>query len=447
MSAPSSRQSVRSSVATGRLPNLSRRQLVVGGGALAAGGLLLGGPAGAASATTRAVTSTDQKIANHHFRAPFDFLRGSRDGAIPTRLGLRLGHTSKTRTYADLAPGSPTVTYDYGSWTSPWLSSGFALNELISSWNADTPNGTWIESQVRGVDETGTTSDWFVLGRWCSNDLADGGAISRTSVDDQATDIATVWTDTLHVYSGHTFSKVQLRILLMRKAGTRLTPTVSFFGAVASNLPDDVPSTSSFGLRSGIALPVPPYSQELHEGQYPQWDNGGEAWCSPTSTSMVVAYWRRGPSAKDLAWVEPKVDPQVAYAARNTYDAAYEGCGNWPFNTAYAGRWGLEAYVTRLRNLREAEPFLRAGIPLITSIAFEPGELDGAGYSTDGHLMVLAGFTDKGDVVMNDPASHLIKSDAAVRTTYRRDQFEKLWLAASGGTAYVIHPPHLRARH
>ena len=331
---------------------------------MAAGGLLLAGPSSAASATTRAVTGRDQKIANHHFRAPFDFLRGSRDGVLPSAAGLRLLHPTKQRKYADLAAGSRTVTYDYGSWTSPWLSQGFGLTELISSWNAETPNGTWIESQVRGVDETGATSDWFVLGRWCSNDLADGGAISRTSVDGQGTDIATVWTDTLHLYDDHTFGKVQLRILLMRKAGTHLTPTVRFFGAVASNLPDDVPATSSFGPRRGVALPVPTYSQELHEGQYPQWDNGGEAWCSPTSTSMVVAYWHKGPSAKDLAWVEPKVDPQVAYAARNTYDAAYEGCGNWPFNTAYAGRFGLEGYVTRLRNLREAEPFIRAGIPL-----------------------------------------------------------------------------------
>lgn len=419
---------------------------MVGGGAVAVGGLLLGGPAGAASATTRPAIGSDQRIANHHFRAPFDFLRGSRDSVVPTAHGLRLGHTTQTRAYADLAAGSPSVTYDYGSWTSPWLNSGFALTELISSWNADTPNGTWIESQVRGVDETGATSDWFVLGRWCSNDLADGGAISRTSVDGQKTDVATVYTDTLHLYSGHSFAKVQLRILLMRKVGTRSTPTVRFFGAVASNLPDEVPATSLFGLRRGIALPVPTYSQELHDGQYPQWDNGGEAWCSPTSTSMVVAYWRRGPSAKDLAWVEPKVDPQVAYAARNTFDAAYEGCGNWPFNTAYAGRFGLEAYVTRLRNLREAEPFLAAGIPLITSVAFKKDELDGAGYGTNGHLMVLAGFTASGDVVMNDPASHLIKSDDAVRTTYRRDQFEKVWLSASGGTAYVIHPSWLRPR-
>ena len=38
-------------------------------------------------------------------------------------------------------------------------------------------------------------------------------------------------------------------------------------------------------------LAVPQYSQEIHHGDFPQYDNGGEAWCSPTSTSMVVSYW------------------------------------------------------------------------------------------------------------------------------------------------------------
>ena len=42
---------------------------------------------------------------------------------------------------------------------------------------------------------------------------------------------------------------------------------------------------------TAVDLGVPQYSQEIHHGDFPQYDNGGEAWCSPTSTSMVVAYW------------------------------------------------------------------------------------------------------------------------------------------------------------
>ena len=74
-------------------------------------------------------------------------------------------------------------------------------------------------------------------------------------------------------------------------------------------------------------LAVPRYSQNIHKGQYPEYDGGGEAWCSPTST----ADGRRvlGPAARpqqDLAWVDPAyADPQVGHAARMTYDYQYEG--------------------------------------------------------------------------------------------------------------------------
>ena len=93
---------------------------------------------------------------------------------------------------------------------------------------------------------------------------------------------------------------------------------------------------------------------------------------------MVMEYWGSGPSAADLAWVDPALaDPCVDHAARFTFDAAYDGTGNWPFNTAYAAHFGLDAFVTRLRSLQEAELFLAAGIPLVASIAAGPGELDG----------------------------------------------------------------------
>ena len=44
------------------------------------------------------------------------------------------------------------------------------------------------------------------------------------------------------------------------------------------------------------------------------------------------------------------------------------------------------------RKMTDAERFIKAGIPLVVSIHFDSSELDGAGYSTDGHLMVIRGF-------------------------------------------------------
>jgi Peptidase_C39 like family len=132
------------------------------------------------------------------------------------------------------------------------------------------------------------------------------------------------------------------------------------------------------------------------------------------------------------------VDPWVDYAARYTFDYHYDGAGNWPFNTAYAAHFGVESEVTQLQSLAEAEQFVKAGIPLVASIAFEPNKLDGFLFrGTDGHLLVIGGFTADGDVISYDPAS---SSDAAVRHVYDRDQFEKAWMTATGGIVYVIHP-------
>ncbi|TWP36920.1 C39 family peptidase [Leekyejoonella antrihumi] len=427
------------------LPELTRRQLI-GGGLAAGGALALGAPHAVAAPARAWTTAAPRHIEYHTFRGPSGFAHGHRSGTRTGSGGLVLHHPTAQRTYTDpFAAGAQPVTYDVGTWTSPVLRNSFRLTELISSWDVDTPKGTWIEVNVRGWDESGTQTGWFILGRWARDDVQAGGAINRTSVDGQGTEIATVWTDTLHLEGAHTLNDLELRIQLMRPAGSDLTPTVRFLGAVSSALPGDptVP-VSAPGLRRAITLDVPTYSQELHQGQYPQYDNGGEAWCSPTSTSMVVAYWHRGPSRSQLSWVEPMTDPQVAYAARNTYDYTYEGCGNWPFNAAYAASFGLEGFVTRLRSLREAEAFIASGIPLVTSVSFKSSELDGAGYSTDGHLMVLVGFTKDGDVVMNDPASHLIASDDQVRTVYKREQFENVWVPRSGGTVYVIHPSGMR---
>jgi hypothetical protein len=210
---------------------------------------------------------------------------------------------------------------------------------------------------------------------------------------------------------------------------------------MSSRLPSTRPTTSAPLSTTPVDLAVPRYSQEIHNGQLPQYDGGGEAWCSPTSTSMVVAFWNTGPTAHQFSWVPGSYrDPWVDYAARGTYDSRYDGTGNWPFNTAYAGRFAkLDAFVTRLHSLRDAELLVRAGIPLVASIAFGPGELTGAPISSSaGHLLVIRGFTRTGDVIVNDPAA---KSNRTVRRVYRRGQFERAWLPASGGTVYVIHRP------
>jgi hypothetical protein len=366
-----------------------------------------------------------RKIAHTGWTSGADLRTGDLQGVAVSRGQLVVDAPVAMRSYAGRR-------YDVARWVSPWRSPGFDLTELIASWDARTPGNSWIEVQVRGRTGSGRTSSWDVLGRWAAGDRF----IRRTSVPAQGDDLAGVAVDTWKTSTG--LAAWQLRVLLMRGQGAP-GPQVDGIGAVVSRLPrvSDV-ATSDPGTGAGIVLPVPRYSQMVHSGDYQRWGGGGEAWCSPTSTSMVLGRYDALPPARAYRWVtDGHVDPWVDHAARMTYDASYGGTGNWPFNTAYAATRTDDAFVTRLRNLREARVLIEAGIPLVASIAFDRGELSNAPISaSNGHLLVIVGFTRSGDVVVNDPAA---RTRSGVRRTYDRGQFEDAWLPTSGGLVYVIH--------
>lgn len=348
-----------------------------------------------------------------------------------------------TETLTDAGPHmvEGEAEYELARWVSPSVPVPSGFSALVASWNATTPPGTWVEiaAEVSGSVGNGRQSGTFVLGRWAE----DTDEVYRSSGADQSHPLGHVEFDQVIAHSSSVLSSWRVTVTLLRRRGSAASPRVNLVGATASGTPPAVThgTPSCPGPAAGRVLDVPAYSQTLHRGEYPGYSNGGESWCSPTATAMLLAYWGRGPTRADYAWVdETYADPWVDHAAAGTFDFAYRGSGNWSFNAAYAGTFGLRAFVTRLRSLRDAELFIAAGIPLVASMTFTQAELDGAGYGTEGHLLVVAGFTTSGDVVCNDPASHLIASNDEVRTTYDRAQFERAWLASSGGTVYVIHP-------
>jgi hypothetical protein len=326
-----------------------------------------------------------------------------------------------------------------GRWTSASIEPGFAFTRLVASWNADTPAAGHIRVEVQAITDNGALTNWYTLAIWA----ADDHAVQRSTVRGQADADGRVDTDTLYA-GGNPFVAYSLRLTLERAAAEDPSPSVRMVGAQVSNTAFSPGQPTSLPLSyEPVELPVPAYSQEIHARQYPQYGGGGEAWCSPTSTEMVVEYWDRGPGAADLAWVDSDfADPAVDHAARSTYDAAYRGTGNWPFNTAYAARFGLNGFVTQLRSLAEAEQLIRGGVPLVASIASQPQELTGFLFDggTNGHLVVVIGFDGAGNPIVNDPAAW---SNATVRRVYDRAQFERVWLRGSSGTVYVIHPPEL----
>ena len=349
---------------------------------------------------------------------------------------FRLGDAS----FAATGPAAVGVRLEagatQGTWTSPWHEPGFPFTRLTPSWNAETPVGTWMSLTVQARRASGGETRWWTFGAWAAGDET----VTRRSVAAKRDADGAVDTDTLS--ASVPFVAYRVRATLERHAGVLESAVLRLVTVSVSELAISVGSIPSpAGPGVGIDLDVPSYSQEIHAGEYPRYAGGGEAWCSPTSTAMVLAFWGKGPTAADMSWIDTRyADPQVIHAARHTYDGAYEGTGNWPFNTAYAATFGLRAFVTQLRSLAEAERFIAAGIPLIASVKVAPGALPGflLPQGSSGHLLVIRGFTAAGDVISNDPAA---TDNATVRRVYPRAAFETAWLGGSQGTVYVIHPP------
>lgn len=322
--------------------------------------------------------------------------------------------------------------WEFGRWTSAWSRPGHTFDELVPSWDATTPANTYVQVKARVATTTGRTSTWKVLGNYSTRDAA----FRRTSAGPQSDSVARVATDTVRAAPGVALQRYQLRVLVLRLAGTRAVPAVRSVQAVASSAGTLQPTSRP--LLGARTLALPRYSQMIHRGEYPQYGGGGQAWCSPTSLSMILGYYGALPSAASYAWVSRSYsDRWVDHVARSVYDHGYRGAGNWAFNTAYAAQRTGGAFVTRLPSLRDAERFIASGVPLAASISFSRGQLTGAPISsTNGHLVVIAGFTARGDVVVHDPAA---ASNASVRRVYDRAQFERVWQRGSRGTVYVVH--------
>jgi hypothetical protein len=86
---------------------------------------------------------------------------------------------------------------------------------------------------------------------------------------------------------------------------------------------------------------------------------------------MVMAYWADRTGKKNL-------DQSIPAVVRGTYDYAYGGNGNWPFNTAYASSLGFDASVRRFDSFGQVEHCLAAGVPVVASIAWKNRQLSGA---------------------------------------------------------------------
>ena len=292
--------------------------------------------------------------------------------------------------------------------TSPIIAPRGDWQELIVSWNAITPSATGLRVEVRAFMGERATR-FFTLGVWAS----DATGHPRESVRGQQDDDGKVDTDTLILE--RPARRFEIRLTL---TGGTNWPELKYLCASTLNphlrLEPLAPNQSAWG----TTLPVPERSQMLYEG--------GEAWCSPTTISMLLGFWSEKLQRPELDHLTPAVVKAV-------FDPRWDGTGNWVFNTAFAGSLpGMRACTVRLSDLAEVEAWIAHGYPVGLSLCYN--RLRAKSREPSGHLVVLVGFTPKGDAIINDPGTRL-----NVRKVFARAQVVDAW-GYSKNAAYLVYP-------
>lgn len=294
-----------------------------------------------------------------------------------------------------------------------------AFEYLVASWNADTPQGTYVEIFVRAyVEKKGAWSGWLSWGKWSPY-------IERASTNDEDA-LAMVDVDTFTVLgtSGETASRFQFKaVLASSEAG--VSPVLRQLAASVKNtLKDQAVSV----YHEGIALPekvlldTPAYSQMVRDRAI------ADSICSPTTMTMLL-----NDRGEDLFPEE---------VALNEYDFEYEGFGNWSYTVAAAGMYGYDAYCmyADFDFLREQ---LAQGYSVGISVKYSNQENgsnpyleNGAIASTSGHLISIVGYETIDGVAYfysNDSAAG--SDSASVLRKYKAEQLDYAW---SNRLAYVV---------
>jgi hypothetical protein len=320
------------------------------------------------------------------------------------------------REHVALRPGNPTtLALDdgaasfprSGTWTSPETPTAFAFTELLPSWNVSAPPETGLRMDVRVRARNQRWSPWLYFGSWGRTSTGSERRVSCAqgvvNVDYLALDAPA---DAYQVrVRFESFSLDAQAVPALRRVA------VSYSGITGAGLtrsPVD-------GWVRDLAVPF----RAQKDAPKPL---AGEI-CSPTSVSMVLAYWG--------------VDKPVVENALAIYDPEHEMFGNWGRAVARAGELGMDGWLTRFRSWGQVQDEIARGQPVIASIRFGPGTFPSAVLpSTGGHLIVIRGFNAAGDVIVNDPASKE-RGNGAV---YRADELARAWFD-HGGVGYVIRRP------
>ncbi len=294
-----------------------------------------------------------------------------------------------------VTPDRPQVQY-------PIVRSSAPFDRVIIS-----PNGTISETGSIEFCVGETMADFVPLVEWAGTQaaVAEGHKFpAPVNVDVLQLDTATR----------------ELTIISRRFAGDATT-TVTRLGITLYDSQIELP----FG--TGYSSVVPPDFSPLalpveFLSQFAAGMADDDSKCCPTSAVMLLRFWG--------------IDIEVRQFARLSYDRRHRVYGNWSLTVAAMSSFGIFSWVQRHRSLRELYSIVQAGRPVIVSISFGPGALPGAPIEKSaGHLLVVRGFTDSGDVLVNDPAGRTVDTG---RVIYDQSAFVRAWLGHGGIALHAV---------
>ncbi len=338
-----------------------------------------------------------------------------------------------------------------GVFLTPVIQTEKPFNDLVASWNTETPLGTEVEILGRvylpeydgWTDRENRTydgwTDWITWGVW-STHIARACPECEDSHPRKDSEERNGWAfayskpgygdSSLNVRGSFTASAFQLKAVLRAKEGCDGLPSLRLLAATWKNTNSETwqdecsyPEEPVQAAES-VLLNTPAISQMVRDPAF------AHVICSATCATMLMDGQGADLLPEDVTLLN--------------YDYGFGGNGNWSFTCAAAGAYGYESYVS-YSSFSALRQELTKGFGVALSVKYSNKEdddqpyLENAPCHTNGHLITIVGYyyskqLEEYVYCANDPAAD---SDGAVaHREYRQSQLDKCWYRRA---AYFIH--------
>ena len=227
------------------------------------------------------------------------------------------------------------------------------FNDLVASWNTETPAGTvaevfgrvYIPEYDGWTDRDGNTydgwTDWITWGKW-STHIARCCPACQDSHPRKDSEETNGWAfaysfngggdSSINVRGEFTATAFQLKVVFTAESDCEAMPSLRLLAATWKNTNDPEWRTkctypeAPIEAAPSVLLDTPAISQMARDPDY------GNVICSATSVTMLMNARGADLLPEDVTLLN--------------YDYGFGGNGNWSFSCAIAGAYGYESYVS-----------------------------------------------------------------------------------------------------